>query len=93
MAIRMALGGSPRAVLGLVMRQGLAPVMVGVVLGLVTSLAATRLLSSRLYGVVPHDPVTFGVVAGMILAVAALATLAPARRATRVEPMALLRSE
>ena len=92
-AIRMALGGSPAAVLGLLMRQGMVPAAAGVALGVIASLAATRLLSSRLYGVAAHDPVTYGAVAGLILAVAALATWAPALRATRVEPMTLLRTD
>jgi putative ABC transport system permease protein len=93
MAIRMALGGSHRAVVTLVMRQGLTPVLAGMGLGLVASLLAMRLLSSRLYGIDAHDPSTHIGTALLILAIAALATLVPARRATRVEPMTVLRAE
>jgi predicted permease len=92
-AIRMALGGTPDEVVGLIVRQGLIPVTVGIVLGAASALAFTRGLISRLYGVTAHDPLTYGGVAFLILAIAALAAWLPARRAARVEPMTVLRSE
>ncbi len=93
MAIRIALGGSQTAVLKLVMRQGLTPVVAGLGLGLAVSLAAMRLLSSRLYGIGAHDPSTHVGISVLILAIAGIATLVPARRATRVDPMTVLRTE
>jgi putative ABC transport system permease protein len=93
MAIRMALGGSQTAVLKLVMRQGLTPVLAGLGLGLAVSMAAMRLLSSRLYGISAHDPSTHIGISVLILAIAGLATLVPARRATRFDPMTVLRTE
>jgi predicted permease len=92
-AVRMALGGTPRKVVALVVRQGLIPVTVGFLLGSATALALTRLLTSRLYGVAAHDPMTYAGVAFMVLAIAAIAAWLPARRAASVEPMAVLRSE
>lgn len=93
MAIRKALGGSQAAVVKLVMRQGLTPVCAGLGLGLLSSLAAMRLLASRLYGIDAHDFSTHIGTALLILAIAVLATWLPARRATRVEPMTVLRNE
>ena len=92
-AIRTALGGTPRKVVALIMRQGLIPVSVGFFLGTATALAFTRMLPSRLYGVAAHDPMTYAGIAFLILAIAALAVWLPARRAASVEPMAVLRSE
>ncbi|HET7457335.1 MAG TPA: ABC transporter permease [Gemmatimonadaceae bacterium] len=91
--IRMALGARPEGVLGLVVRQGLAPVVAGVVVGLAGALAATRLMHSLLYGVSATDPLTFAVVAVFLTVVALAATFIPARRATRVNPVLALRSE
>jgi putative ABC transport system permease protein len=93
MAIRKALGGSQAAVVRLVMRQGLTPVLAGLGLGLAVSLAAMPLLSSRLYGIAAHDLTTHVGTTVLILAIAAVATFVPARRATRVEPMTVLRTE
>jgi len=92
-AVRMALGGTPRKVVALIMRQGLVPVAVGFLLGTATALAFTRVLTNRLYGIAAHDPMTYAGVAFLILAIAALAVWLPARRAASVEPMAVLRSE
>ena len=75
------------------MRQGLVPVAVGFVLGTATALAVTRVLTSHLYGIAAHDPMTYAGIAFLILAIAALAVWLPARRAASVEPMAVLRSE
>jgi putative ABC transport system permease protein len=91
--IRMALGAARRNVLGMVMRQGLLLVALGVVIGVVGSLGLTRLIASQLFGVQPSDPVTFVLVATTLVGVAALATFVPAMRATRVDPVVALRDE
>ena len=92
-AVRMALGGTPRKVVALIMRQGLVPVAVGFLFGTATALAFTRVLTNRLYGIAAHDPMTYAGVAFLILAIAALAVWLPARRAAAIEPMAILRTE
>jgi putative ABC transport system permease protein len=91
--IRMALGADAGAVVWMVLRQGVTPVMVGVVLGLAGSLAATRVLESFLFEVSPNDPLTFGVVASVLMGVSLLASYFPARRASRVDPQQALRAE
>jgi putative ABC transport system permease protein len=89
--IRMALGAARRSVLAMVMRQGLVLVGLGVVIGVAGSLALTRLIASQLFGVKPTDPTTFVSVAVTLVGVAALATLIPGMRATRVDPVVALR--
>ena len=74
-------------------RQGLGTVGVGLVVGLAAGLAVSRLLSSLLYGVGSFDPLTFITVSIVLVAVASLAVLLPARRAARVDPMLALRYE
>jgi predicted permease len=91
--IRMALGAQRRDVLWLVLRESLALVCAGVVIGLLASLAATRTASTLLFGVEPYDPSTIAAATLLLLAVAALAGYLPARRAARVDPMAALRDE
>jgi putative ABC transport system permease protein len=91
--VRMALGADPHEVKQLVVRQGMRPALVGVVVGLVAAFAATRLIASLLYGVSAVDPVTFVLVPIFLIAVALLATYLPARRATRVPPTVALRAE
>jgi predicted permease len=91
--IRMALGCDRAGVFRLVLRHGLWLTGLGVALGLVGSLAATRLLRKLLVGVSPTDPLTFAAVAATLIAVAALACALPARRATHVDPMVALRYE
>jgi predicted permease len=93
LGIRMALGAAPRAVRLMVLAQGMALAGVGVVLGLGGAFALTRLMSTMLFGVRPTDPVTYGGVALVLIAVAALASYLPARRATQVSPLVALRSE
>ena len=93
MGIRMALGATPTAVLRMVLGQGLALVVSGLVIGLVGALALTRLMSSLLFGVTPTDPVTFAGVALVFLFAALAACYMPARRATRIDPLIALRSE
>jgi putative ABC transport system permease protein len=91
--IRMALGATAGDVKRLVVRQGMTPALLGVALGAVGALAATRLMSSLLYGVTATDPLTFLVVALFLGGIALLASYVPARRATRVEPVTALRQE
>jgi putative ABC transport system permease protein len=91
--VRIALGAGSSDVLGLVVREGLLLALVGIVLGLAGSFALTRALSTLLFGVTSTDPVTFAGVAGMLLVVAIAASLIPARRAMRVDPMIALRYE
>ncbi len=91
--VRMALGASTGNVLRLVVGQGLRPVLVGIGVGTVGALAATRLVSSWLRGVSPTDPATFIGVAMVIVAVGSVASLIPARRATKVSALEAIRSD
>jgi len=93
MGIRMALGARPRQVLRIVVRQGLLFTAVGVAAGLALALASMRLMEFLLVGVSPFDPLTFVAVCLFLAGVAALASLLPALRATRVDPFTALRSE
>jgi len=92
-AIRMAIGGTPGRVVTLIVKQGLAPVGAGLLLGLATAVVVMRLLASRLFGIAAHDPLTLSGTVLLVLGIAALATWLPARRATRVDPSAVLRAE
>lgn len=89
--IRMALGATPIQVLGLVVKQGMVLVAIGVAIGLAGSLGLARLLASLLFGVHASDPLTFAGVSLVLVAVALMATYIPARRATKVDPMVALR--
>jgi putative ABC transport system permease protein len=91
--IRMALGAKGEDVLGLVLRQGMKLVAIGLVVGLFVAFAATRKLESLVYGVSTKDPWTFAIVALALAAVALAANFLPARRATRVDPLSALRQE
>jgi len=93
MGVRTALGAQPRDVLQLVFRQAAQPVITGVVLGILGAAVLGKYLTSLLYGVQPIDPLVLSVVTAFLVAVAGLATLIPARRATQVDPMVALRHE
>ncbi len=93
LGLRLALGAGPREVLGLVLRQGIRLAVVGLGIGLVAALAASRILRSMLFGVSATDPLTFVTIPLLLLAITALACWVPARRATRTDPMIALRAE
>ncbi|PYT77706.1 MAG: hypothetical protein DMG40_22810 [Acidobacteria bacterium] len=91
--VRMALGAHPRSILALILAQGMRLVLLGLAAGLAASFGMTRLMSSLLFRVHPFDPLSLGAVALVLASIAALACFLPARRATRVDPMAALRIE
>ena len=91
--VRMALGAQTADVLRLVVRQGMAPVVLGLVIGMVAALALGRLLTTQLYEVSPHNPALLATTAITLGAVALLACFLPARRATFVNPIEALRTE
>jgi putative ABC transport system permease protein len=91
--IRMALGARRPDVLALVVKQGMALVLIGIVAGVLLSLGTTRLISGMLFGITATDPLTFAGVGALLSAVAFLANYLPARRAAKVEPMVALRYE
>jgi ABC-type antimicrobial peptide transport system permease subunit len=91
--IRLALGAPIGRVRRLIVRQGMGLTAIAVALGLPASLAVAKFSTSMLYGVRPHDPLTFVAVPLFLAAIALLACWLPARRATSVDPQAALRSE
>ncbi|HKR12950.1 MAG TPA: ABC transporter permease [Pyrinomonadaceae bacterium] len=91
--IRMALGARTRSVLWLVLREALLLVVIGLVVGVLTSLAVTKTAASLLYELKPNDPLTIALATLLLAGVAALAGYLPARRAARVDPMVALRDE
>jgi len=91
--VRMALGAQRHAVLALVLRQSLFIAAAGIVLGLAGAVGLTRYLDGMLFGLTPLDPTTFVVVVAVFAAVAALASLVPARRATQIDPVVAMRTE
>lgn len=93
LGVRMALGATAKDVVGMVARQAARLAVAGVLIGLAAGFLATRLLATLLYGVKPFDPATFAAVGSCLFLVALLASVIPARRATRVDPMNALRTE
>jgi putative ABC transport system permease protein len=91
--IRIALGAQRSEVLGLMMRQGAVLILSGIGMGVIASIVLTRFLAGMLFGITPTDPVTFALVALLLVCVAALACWIPARRAMRVDPIVALRHE
>jgi predicted permease len=89
--IRLALGASVNGVLWLVLGRGLLPVAIGVGLGVAGAVGLSRFLRGLLFGVTPTDPLTLGAVTLLLLVTAAIAAYVPARRATRVDPVQVLR--
>ena len=91
LGLRMALGAQQNDVLKLVLNQGMKLILIGVVIGLIGAFVSMRLMSSLLFGVNPSDPLTFGLIAGLLSVVALIACYFPARRATKVDPIIALR--
>ena len=93
LGIRMALGAQPGSVLSMIMRETLALTLIGIAVGIPCAVATARLITHLLFKVSPYDPVTLALVPLVLIAVGALASYIPARRAMRVDPMAALRYE
>jgi predicted permease len=91
--VRIALGASPRSVLGLIVMQGMLLASLGVVLGVAGAAVLTRSMESVLFGIEPADPVTMAEVVAVLLGAAALASWLPARRALAIDPVTALRSD
>jgi predicted permease len=91
--VRMALGAERANVIWLVLKETLVMVAIGIAIGLPAALAASRLVSSRLFGLSPNDPMTIALAALVLVLVSALAGFIPARRASRVDPIVALRYE
>jgi putative ABC transport system permease protein len=90
--VRMALGAARSEVLSMILRQGLRLVCIGLALGAVGALSLSRLMAGLLFGIRPHDAATFALTALLLLLIATLACLVPARRASTVDPIVALRS-
>jgi ABC-type antimicrobial peptide transport system permease subunit len=91
--IRMALGASAPGIVAMVLGQGARLGLVGIGLGLVGGLALARAMASLLYGVSPSDPETYAAVAGLMLVIALVASVLPAWRASRVDPIRTLKAD
>ena len=93
LGVRVALGATGERIARMVVGQGLTLAVVGVAVGIAAALVVTRVLSSLLFGVSALDPLTFGAVLSLLVAVAAVASYLPARRAARVDPLVAMRGE
>jgi putative ABC transport system permease protein len=93
LGVRIAIGASPGAVTGAVLREGMLLVGIGIAIGIASAIALTRLLNTLLFGVGAMDPLTFGGVAVVLAGVALVACYVPARRASRIDPVTALRWE
>jgi putative ABC transport system permease protein len=91
--VRMAIGARPTDVMRLVLGQGARMAVIGIVAGLIGALASATLIRGLLFGVSSTDPLTFVAVAAALVSIVLLASYLPARRATRVDPMRVLRGE
>jgi putative ABC transport system permease protein len=91
--LRMALGATPRSVVGLILRQAMKPVALGAAIGITAALGASRVLASQLFEVSATDPITIGAVILALAAVALVAGIVPAGRAARIDPTRALQSE
>jgi ABC-type antimicrobial peptide transport system permease subunit len=93
LSIRIALGASGSQLVGMVVRQGMIPVLAGLGAGLLGSLSVNRLIVSQLYGIPPNDPFYIAGMMILLVTVALCACWIPARRATRIDPLTALRFE
>ena len=91
--VRSALGASRNAISGMILKEGMRLTGTGIVLGLGVAIVATRWLETLLFEVTPYDPLTFGGISVLLLAVALIACYVPARRAARVDPLVALRAD
>ena len=91
--VRVAMGARPAAIIGMVLREGMTLVLIGLIAGIAAATGLTRFLSSQLYGVKPNDGLTFAAVAVALIATALAASFLPARRASTIEPVTALRCE
>jgi putative ABC transport system permease protein len=93
LGVRVALGATKRELVGLVLKQSAIPLVLGVVLGLVGSVASGRFLTELLYEVRPGDPLVLATITSLLIVVALLSSVIPARRAAMVDPLTALREE
>jgi ABC-type antimicrobial peptide transport system permease subunit len=97
MGLRVALGAQRRDMMAMILKEGLAVVLVGIAIGIPAALVLTRVAGSQisglLFGLKPGDPITIGMAAGLLILIAAIAGYGPARRASRVDPVVALRNE
>jgi putative ABC transport system permease protein len=91
--VRMALGATPGSVVRLILSQSLRPVAVGAAIGVVAAMAASRVLTAQLFGVSRTDPLTIAAVVTVLVVVALIASVVPARRAASIEPTRALQAE
>jgi predicted permease len=93
MGIRMALGAEPSGLRTLMLQHGMRQAVLGLAIGIAGAIALTRVMQTLLFGVTPTDPLTFGAVIALLTGVSGLACYVPARRATKVDPAAVLRAD